>query len=377
MKFVVQRDHFARLLSRAQGIVEKKSTVAVLSQVLIESVGEETIKMTCTDYDVVLIDRCPARILRQGRIVIPGRSIFDIVKVLPSVDIEIETSSDNSILVKAANRKYNLAAMDPDDFPRIEKPDTEPSVDVPVAIMRGLIRKTSFCMSQEEVRLNLNGVLFSFQSEADGVRLTCVATDGHRLAKVGSVLPGAVLPSLASNDVIVHRKGILEIKKIIEAETGNVTIGFLPGQSEVVFKVGSASLYVRLIEESFPDYESVIPAYSSNNLKISQRELVEEMRGVAPLADPQQLSVRMEMKAENLKITAQDPNKGSASTEMFAEFDGEPLFIGFNYKYLLEALEAVETERVVFKLTDSSSPALLQPENEGEDFSYVLMPVDD
>ena len=376
MKFTVQRDLFARLLSRAQGIVEKKSTIAVLSHVLIETVGETEIRLTCTDYDVVLTDRCAARVEREGRLVIAGKMLHDIVKVIPSTDIEVDKDVSNRVHVKAGKFQYHLTGYDPDDFPRIEKPDSEPSISLPISVFRGLLNKVSFCMSQEDARMNLNGVLFDFKDEDGGLTLVCVATDGHRLARTSATFEGAKLPVRPDSDLIVHRKGVSEIRKILDSETGNVSVGF--GHGEVVFRAGSASLFVRLIEESYPDYESVIPTGFTQRVLMDTAELVEGMRGVAPLTDPNLLTVRLDIKAERITLSAADAQKGgTGSADVYADFEGEPFTIGFNARYLQEGIAAINGSQLVIKMNDAGAPALMEPADPTESFSYVLMPVED
>jgi len=375
MKFSVQRDNFARLLSRAQGIVEKKSTIAVLSHLLLETVGEDEIKLTCTDYDVVLMDRCPATVEREGRAVISGKTLYDIVKVLPSVDIELEKETGERLLMQAGNSKYNLSGFDPDDFPRIEKSDSEPGFSVPVSAFRRMLAKSAFCMSQEEARPNLNGIFFDIKrKEDDSTSFACVATDGHRLAKVECVFEGLDLP-FDGRGLIVHRKGIAEIKKIMDTETGDVFIGF--GSGEIVFRVGNAALFVREIDEEYPDYESVIPSGFTRHFSVDGSELLEAMRRVLPLTDPNILTVKMEVRPESLILSSANAQTGFGETSVYADYEGEPFVIGFNHKYLQDSTAAVEAPQVLVKMTDSGAPCLIEPSNPDEGALYVLMPIEE
>jgi len=375
MKFSVQRDNFIRLLSRAQGVVEKKSTIAVLSHLLLETVGDDGIKLTCTDYDVVLMDHCPANIERDGKAVISGKTLFDIVKVLPSVDIEIEKGKDERIHIGAGTSKYNLAGFDPDDFPRIEKDDSEPGFALPLKAFRRMLGKSAFCMSTEEARMNLNGIYFDIKKDDDDkVFLACVSTDGHRLAKVEHVFEGLELP-FDGRGVIVHRKGVSEIKKIMDTETGDVFIGF--GSGEVVFRVGSAALFVREIDEEYPDYESVIPEDFNRQFMVDVPELIEAMRRVLPLADPNALTVKMEVRPEALVMSSANAQPGFGETTMYADYDGKPFVVGFNQRYLQDCVTAVEAPQVLFKMTEPGSPCVIQPSDPDEGALFVLMPVEE
>jgi len=375
MKFSVQRDQFIRLLARAQGIVDKKSTVAVLSHVLLETDGDDAIKLTCTDYDVVLMDRCPARVDREGRAVVGGKTLFDVVKVLPSVDIIFDKQDGERISLDAASSHYSLPGFDPDDFPRIEKSSSEPSFTLPVSTMRSLLVKTSFCMSQEEARMNLNGIFLDVRESESGLSLTCVSTDGHRLAKVETVLDGQVLPTDKDVGIIVHRKGINELKKILDGETGTLSIGL--GSGEVVFRVGGASLFVREIDEEYPEYNSVIPTEFQKEVRVEVAEFVEGLRRVLPLTDPNLLTVKLTIEPERVTLSSANPQTGSGQTHLFAEYEGEELSISFNHRYLVECASVIASPGLSMRMFDGKSVCVVVPSDPDENALYVLMPVDD
>lgn len=375
MKFTVQRDFFARLLSRAQGIVEKKTTLTILSQVLLETVGKDTLKLTCTDYDVVLVDTCPASIEREGRLVISGKALNDVIKVLPNADVQVEKLPNDGISLRSGSSKFELNGAPSDDYPRIEKPEPEHTLNLPINVFKRMLNKVAFCMSQEEARMNLNGVLFDFQSTPEGVTLFLVATDGHRLARCAATFEGKSAPNTKGSDVIVHRKGIQEVRRILEGETGEVTIGF--GSGEVVFKVGTTSLYVRLIDESYPDYNSVIPSGFNSKVTVELGSLAVAMRVVSAVTDPNLLTVRLDISGDKMEVASANPATGKGSHDVFISFDGETTRIGFNYRYLQEALNAVDSKELVIKLLDGSSPAVVEPNDPTEQFTYVIMPVEE
>jgi len=374
MKFTVQRDQFAKMLSRAQGIVEKKTTVAVLSHLLLETSGSDTVKLTCTDYDVVLLDSCPAQVEREGKAVISGKTLYDILRVLPPVDIQIEKEGGERIVMVAGNSKYNLSGFEPDDFPRIEKTLTEPGFSIPAATLRAMLSKTAFCMSQEEARMNLNGVYIDIRKDGATVQMGCVATDGHRLAKVEYTLEGVELP-FAAKSVIVHRKGVTEVKKIVEGESGEVFLGF--GSGEVLFKAGTAALYVREIDEEYPDYRSVIPEGFARELTVSGAELVAAMKRVLPLADPAVSVVRLEVRPETLHVSSTNPQSGTGETTIFAEYSGDQFSVGFNHRYLLESASAIQSEQLRIKMNEPGTPCEVVPLDPEEKAIYVLMPIEE
>jgi DNA polymerase-3 subunit beta len=354
--------------------VEKKSTIPVLSHLLLETAGNEEIKITCTDYDVVLMDRCKARVETEGKAVLSGKQLYDIVKVVPPGDIDLDKAVGERVEIRAGTSRYELSGFDPDDFPRIEKSESEPGFKVPIAAFRKVLAKVSFCMSFEEARMNLNGVYFDVRKEDDGFSVTFVATDGHRLAKAAQLFPGAELP-IENTGIIVHRKGITEIKKILDSETGDLFIGVRP--DELVFRVGNAGLFVRRIDESFPDYESVIPNAFVREFKADTRELTEAMRRVFPMADPNLLTLKMEVRPETLRVSAANTTGGTAETTLFADYDGDPFVVAFNHRYLGEALTSIESPQAVVRVTEPGSPCLVEPSDPEEKVAYVLMPVEE
>ncbi len=377
MKFTVQRETFTRLVSKAQGIVEKKSTLTVLSQVMMETTGTDGVRMVCTDYDVVLMDQCPATVEKEGRFVTSGKLLHDVLKNLSGgADVVIETLDNHKYRLTCGKFTYDLNSTPVDDYPRIEKPEPAQSIALPVNVFKKLLNKTAFCMSQEEARMNLNGVFFDFKEVPDGVTLICVATDGHRLAKATATFEGKVVPGDRSGDTIVHRKGIQEVRKLLEGESGELTIGF--GAGEVMFKVGSSALYVRLIEERYPDYESVIPTGFNGKVTAEHQELVNGLRAMIAVTDPNILTVRLDIVGkEMMSMGSANPAHGHGRGEVPVSYDGEPTRIGFNYRYFNEALGVIEANEVVIKLIEPGAPAVIEPADPTESFTYVIMPVDE
>jgi len=374
MKFSVQRDSFIRLLSRAQGIVEKKTTVSVLSHIMLETLDGQ-VKLTCTDYDVVLLDSCPAQIEREGKVVLSGKALFDIVKVLPSVDISVDKDSAERVEITTSNSRFTLSGFDPDDFPRIEKADSEAGFMLPVGTLRRMLGKTAFCMSQEEVRMNLNGIYFDIDKDAeDNVKFACVATDGHRLAKAGETFSGLDIP-FESKGVIIHRKGIQELRKLLDSEVTDVHVGF--GAGEVVFRVGSAALFVREIDDDYPNYQAVIPSEFTRQFVVDVPELLDGMKRVSPLVDPNVQTVKLEVRQDKLVLSAANAQLGRCETELFADYEGEPFVVGFNQRYLLDCISSVESPQVAVRMTEPGAPCLVVPSNPEEGTMFVLMPIEE
>jgi DNA polymerase-3 subunit beta len=374
MIFSADRDKFIRMVQKSAGIVDKKTSVTVLSQVKLEADGDK-VKMTCTDYDVVLIDRCDARVVRPGRVVLPGKNLLDVLKALSGKEFTAELTQ-GTLCLSAPGRSYKLSCMESDDYPNIEKPSSVPSVKVPIDVMLEVFDKTAFCMANTPERLNLNGVHLVMKPCDDGIELVCQSTDGHRLSSYRVTVPGSMDKPLWDEGVIVHRKGVLEAKKILASCEGDVEIGAVC-YGEIVFKAGSSELYVRLIAEQYPDTSTLVHDNKEFEITVGTKALSEALKAVCIMSDPALLTITLEVSGDQLAISASDSRRGSGRAEVPVSFTGTPFAVGLNHRYFSDALDVTNSEKVVMKFSGAADPILYSPVSDTEKFSYILMPVDD
>jgi DNA polymerase-3 subunit beta len=375
MKFSADRGTLMNTLAKAQGIADKKGTVSnVLAHVLMESVDDGTVRVKCTDYDVVLITAFPAKIEKGGKIAINARSFYDSLRLWQDSTVEIEALPGGNVQCQCGRTKANLMSFDPEDFPLIEKEEIAEGVTVPAKLLSHLAQRMTPFMSDDPSRMNLNGMLIKLRKGEEGAILTAVATDGHRLAVVEREVPGAELP-FEEKQAIVHRKGVLEMRRLLEdSADGDATLGFAMG--EIVIRTETASLYIRQIEEEYPNYSGVIPSKFIGELRVNRAELTHAVKIASPIVDSHSQGIRMVIAKDRVVITGSRSDLGNVETEVFAEYEGPELTVGYNYRFLLDSLGNVDSEQVVLGITGAESPSLLKPEDETEQSQFVIMPME-
>ena len=371
MEFTIDRQTFLQGLYKTQGIIEKKSTINVLSHVLISSVADG-VQLTSTDYDVIFIGTWPAEIQEPGAIAVNGRNLFEVVKSLPDLPVRIRSQSNHWIELHCGRSRFSLAGISPEEFPRLQEEADLPSIRVPKATIQSMIDKTVFSVSNDETRMNLNGVFFQVQPrEGDQVRLVMVSTDGHRLSKVEEIVEG-VEGEVVAAEAIVHKKGIFELKRLFEGPDAYTNIGFV--NANTVFRNDGATMFIRRIEESFPDYNKVIPAESSISVHIPRSAFMDAIRRIATLTTNKASIIRLELRDDKLTLLSQNPEAGEGRDEIDVSYSGTPLVIGFNFRYLLDVLGVINGDEVRFEINDQFSPGVIRSD-EDPDATFVIMPM--
>ena len=372
MELKIGVQELSRALARSQGIVEKKSTMPVLSHVLLEAQKSGELTVSATDLDVAVQGqhRCES-VAKDGKAAVPARRLFDIVKALPETSASLRKTQNNYLEVRSGAAEFRIVGLPAEDFPALPKPEKVPFVQVDAASMLGLIERTAFAVSSDETRYNLNGVFF----EPQGGKVRLVATDGHRLSLAEADSPGDFK---LKKGVILPKKGLFELKKLLaEAVEGgqekpSADLGFV--ESAAVVRRSGVTLVMRLIEGTFPDYKQVIPKAGEKVLKVGRARFLETLRRISLLASDKSHAVKLELGKGSLRVVSQDPEAGEAKEDVTVEYQGEPLKIGFNARYLIDVLQVLAAEDVAFELADDLSPGVLRPAGE-EGFTAVIMPM--
>ncbi|WHU42283.1 DNA polymerase III subunit beta [Pseudomonas fulva] len=352
-------------LQLVAGVVERRQTLPVLSNVLLVVQGQQ-LSLTGTDLEVELVGRVqleePAE---PGEITVPARKLMDICKSLPSdvlIDIKLD---EQKLLVKAGRSRFTLSTLPANDFPTVEEGPGSLTCNLEQSKLRRLIERTSFAMAQQDVRYYLNGMLL----EVSRNTLRAVSTDGHRLALCSMSAP---IEQDDRHQVIVPRKGILELARLLTEPEGMVSI--VLGQHHIRATTGEFTFTSKLVDGKFPDYERVLPK-GGDKLVIGDRQALREaFSRTAILSNEKYRGIRLLLAAGQLKIQANNPEQEEAEEEISVDYDGSSLEIGFNVSYLLDVLGVMTTEQVRLILSDSNSSALLQ-EAGNDDSSYVVMPM--
>lgn len=363
MKFSISRDALIKPLNLVAGVVERRQTLPILSNVLLSLEGKQ-LSLTGTDLEVELVGRVElASSGVDGEVTVPARKLVDICKTLPDGS-EIEfTVEAGKATVKAGRSRFTLSTLPASEFPSVEEAQGELSLQLPQALVKRLIERTAFAMAQQDVRYYLNGMLLEIKSG----RLRMVATDGHRLALCTA--PEAVDAGDAA--VIIPRKGVLELSRLLD---GDENVRLVIGSNHVRASNEQYTFTSKLVDGKFPEYERVLPKSPDKAVIGDRLELKQAFTRTAILSNEKYRGVRLKLSNDALEITANNPEQEQAEEIVTVEYQGDNLEVGFNVSYLLDVLSVLDGNKVRLSLADSASSALLE-EAESGDSLYVVMPM--
>lgn len=366
MKFTVQKEHLENELQFLQGIAEKKKTIPILSNILI-SAADDSLGLVATDLEVSLSTICAATTTAPGSITVSSKKLFEVVRSLPSGDIEMSADGGEWLEVRAGDAFFRLVALPVSDFPEVPGTDFADAVEIPHALFRQMIRRTLFAVTKEDVRYSLNGALL----EIGGGRVRMVATDAHRLALVEK--EDAELGTKTQVKAIIPKKALAEIRDLGEPET----MSFAQDEHHLYFKIEHRVLATRVIEGQFPAYEKVIPTDNPAQIRFGAEALGEAIRRVSLLASERSRAVRFTFADGAATITSSNPELGEAREAVPVQYEGDELTVSFNAQYVLDFIGVGASEELEFQLKDDSSQGLLSPVPQDEDlaYSYVIMPM--
>lgn len=364
MRFTLQREAFLKPLAQVVNVVERRQTLPVLANFLVQVQGGQ-LSLTGTDLEVEMVSRIAVEDAQDGETTIPARKLFEIIRALPDGSRITVSQTGDKITVQAGRSRFTLATLPANDFPSVDEVEATERVVVPEAALKELIERTAFAMAQQDVRYYLNGLLFDLRDSI----LRCVATDGHRLALCETALEN---DNGAKRQIIVPRKGVTELQRLLEG--GDREVELEVGRSHVRMKRDDVTFTSKLIDGRFPDYEAVIPIGADREVKVERETLRASLQRAAILSNEKYRGVRVEVTPGQLKISAHNPEQEEAQEEIEADTVVSDLAIGFNVNYLLDALSALRDEHVVIQLRDSNSSALVR-EASSEKSRHVVMPL--
>ncbi len=373
MKATIERATLLRCLSHVQSVVERRNTIPILSNVLIEASADGRVKVMATDLDLQVVESMAAvSVESPGAITVSAHLLFDIARKLPEGSQVGLDAADNRLTVKASRSRFSLPTLPRDDFPVIVEGDLPTSFELPAKTLAELIDKTRFAISTEETRYYLNGI-FLHVSDEDHPVLKAAATDGHRLARYTLARPDG---AEGMPDVIVPRKAVGELRKLLdEAPEGNVEIDL--SASKIRFTLGGEGgvvLTSKLIDGTFPDYSRVIPTGNDKLLKLDPKSFFEGVDRVATIATEKTRAVKMGLELDKVTLSVTSPDNGTAAEEVPAQYGSDSLEIGFNANYLKDILHQIEGDSVELHLADPGAPTLIR-QDEKSAALYVLMPM--
>ena len=365
MKATIERATLLKSLSHVQSVVERRNTIPILSNVLIEAREDGSIRLMATDLDLQVDESVPATVDQAGATTVSAHTLFDIVRKLPDGSQVELNAAEGKMQLSAGRARFNLSTLPRDDFPVIAEGELPTRFELPAATLRQIIDKTCFAISTEETRYYLMGI---FLHVADD-QLKAAATDGHRLARVTVAKPDGAdgMP-----DVIVPRKCVAELRKLLDELEGTVEVSM--SGTKVRFGLGSAVLTSKLIDGTFPDYNRVIPTGNDKLLKLDPKTFAQGVDRVSTIASEKTRAVKMMVDRDKVTLSVTSPESGTATEELAADYGADNIEIGFNARYLLDILNEIDGDTVEVHLADAAAPTLLR-ENDKSDALYVLMPM--
>jgi DNA polymerase-3 subunit beta len=370
MKLSIERATLLKALSQAQSVVERRNTIPILANVLIEAEGAQ-VSFRATDLDIEVVDRAPAMVERAGATTVSAVMLHEIVRKLPDGALVslVEDAAAGRLTVTAGRSTFNLATLPKEDFPVMATSEYASNFAAPAAVLRRLFDKAKFAISNEETRYYLNGVYMHVAPGESGKVLRCVATDGHRLARIDAPLPEGA-DGMAG--VIVPRKTVGELRKLLEDDETSIAVSV--SETKVRFATPAITLTSKVIDGTFPDYTRVIPTGNSKRLEVDAAEFARAVDRVATVSSERSRAVKLSLDEDRLVLSVNAPDSGAAEEELAVAYGDERLEIGFNAKYLLEIASQVDRENAVFLFNSAVDPTLMR---EGNDTSavYVVMPM--
>jgi DNA polymerase III subunit beta len=368
MELVVRKNDLLRELQLFQGIVERKNTIPILANVLMDASDGE-VRFLATDLEVGLRSKCAATVSKPGSLTLPAKKLYEIVKALPDTDIRI--SQDKSGVKVAADRfDSRMQTLPKEDFPSLPQSGGAATATIPSAAMKEMVGKTQFAITGEDTRFFLNGAQFVLRPES----MSLVATDGHRLALVTVKRDGKAKKDAEENKAILPKKTLGELGRLLGEGDGDIT--YERGENHMFFEVGGRTLISRMIDGQFPAYERVIPKGNDKHIEFERDRLTNAVKRVALLANERSRSVKFQIDKGKVDVTSSSPELGEAHETLPVDYNGAAMQICFNAQYVLDFLSAVTTDVVALELKDEVSQAVMMPVGaEGYDYTYVIMPM--
>jgi DNA polymerase-3 subunit beta len=370
MEITVSKSDLLKELTATQGVVERKTTIPILSNFLFEAVGDR-LAITATDLDLSLRTAAPAKVKKEGSCTVPARKLYDYVKLLGEGDISIKLLDNHWVQIRSGRSNTKMVGMARANFPALPMFPAESAIQIPAAVLRNLIAKTIFAISNEESRYTLNGALLVLKPES----LTMVATDGHRLAHIEH--GNSKLAVSGEMRVLVPKKAMAELSTLLSVSDAP-TIDFAKDESTLFFRVGGRLLTSRQLTGQFPNYEAVLPRDNNKSVTVHCDELSAAIQRVAQFADERSNAIRMKLEKNELKVSSSNTETGESEDSIETAYNGDAMAIGFNSQYLLEFLKVVGAGDVRFEFKDAQSAGQLRPDEAADSeykYRYIVMPM--
>lgn len=369
MELIISKQAIEKLLAKLQGVSEKRHAIPVLSHFNLET-SKDRVNVTATDLDIIIRDFCEADVKKEGGYLIPTRKLLDVVRVLPTETVTVKLLENGFVEVVSGKSKFKIAGLPVKEFPDLPGKEEGESFTIQAAVLKFMIDRVISFTSTEDTRIEVSGVFFEKVDAGEAEMFRLVATDGHRLAYVEERVDG--LPEKLREGIIVPRKGVGELRKMIDEVTGDVSVSV--GENFLSASLDGSEITIRLIGAEFPMYREVIPGAFSRKAVVDREKFSEVLRRVSVIATEKLKSVILSLEGSEMEVSSVSPDYGEASDYIDVKLEGDGLKIGFNARYLLDVTAASGGENLVIDISNELSPVLFRPEGR-EDFVAVVMPI--
>lgn len=369
MEIRIERDELFKSTSRIQSIIEKRSNMPILSMILITAVESE-VTISATDLEISYQQKIKAEIIDPGSITISGRKLFEILKESSSDSIHLKEKENNWISISDDNARFNLACLPAEDYPVFVEPEDVKTIEIKGKILSEMISKTIFSVTMEEAGFKLSGIYVEKMASEGKTFLRMVSTDGHRLSLVDKQIEN-IEDLVLEKGAMIPKKGMSELNKLA-SEGDNVHFGFK--QNNCIAKIKNTIIVIRLLESKFPDYNAVIPSKAGHDIKLEKETVLQGMKKMVILSNETYRGVKITLENNNLELVSINPDLGDAQENLSVEYNGERLEAGFNARYFIDALQAMDSSNIELGFIDNSSPCLITGEDD-QGFLGLIMPM--
>lgn len=374
MELTVGKADLQKELQLCQGVVEKRSTIPILSNVLLKA-SDGRLQIAATDLDVTILSSCPARITTPGGVTIEAKRLFDVVRSLPDDDVHMTLQENNSVLIESGTAKFRLLGLPAEDYPTLPTVSNAEGYDISLDELKTMVAKVKFAITHEETRFQLNGALLKIQTN----KMEMVATDGHRMALINfpASITGGKGKKGSDLTILIPRKALDEILRLEGGAEGQVRFGV--SDNQLFFEAGDRRLLARMIDVNFPNYMEVISRDNDRRVMVDRERLLSTIKRISLVANERTRAVRFDFAPGKLTVSSTNPELGDARETVPIDYAGQPFFVGLNAAYVMDFLSATDTPSVSLDLKDENSQCIGRPATSAEDlpydYLYVVMPM--
>jgi len=369
MKLKIKKEEILKGLQRIQGVVEKKNTMPILSNMLLIA-DDSGVEIIATDLEIGLRGRYSAEVEKPGAVTVSAKKMYEIVRELPAEDIQIKVEDNNWVKIQSGHSQFKLVGLPKDEYPALPDVPEEGMIVIEGDTLRDMIKKTLYAVGENDARYVLNGLFVHMVQTKGGLNIRMVGTDGHRL----SMIDRAITATHKEESIIIPKKAMVELRRLLEEDAPKTELRLGFSKNHALFKRDGLVMVSKLIDGNYPNYLQVVPAKSTKKVAVSRDLFTHAVKRVSILSKEKTNAVKMQLENNKLILSTNNPEVGEATEELAVEYKGEAIGIGFNSRYLMDVLSAFDRQMIALELTDALSPCLITEEGD-ENYKCVVMPM--